>query len=188
MTKTGRGTGVAHSGGGLFSGVARCWSLNFLVMDALAAAAVIAVFVVALVFVDGFDDWLGGIPKENRHNLYGIVATIAGSMIGFGLAVVAFIMPAISTAERFRSIRRNIHYSMIPKTYLQTVYCFGGLTVTALAGLIADTSASLCVWIIVPFLFMGLLAIVRLYRSLNLLAKILHVMSLPHPNDRLPDQ
>lgn len=188
MTKTGRDTGVEHSGGGLVSKIARHWALNFLLMDALAVVAVIAAFVAALAFVGGFNDWLDSIPKESRHNLYGRVATIAGSMMGFGLAVVAFIIPAISTAERFRRIRLNSRYSMISKTYLQTVYCFGGLTVTALAGMVADTGTSPCVWIVVPFLLMGLLAIVRLYRSLNLLSRILRVMSSPHPNDRLPNQ
>ena len=188
MEKTERGHRLAHPGGGLFSGIARFWAVNYLVLDALTVGALIAAFVIALSFIGGFDDWVGGIAQDSRHSLYGRVATVAGTMMGFGLAVVSFIIPAIAREERFRRVRRNPHYRMIPKTYLQTVYSFGGLTVTALICLIADAGETTSVPTTVAFLFMGLLAVARLYRSLDLLSKILRVMVARDPNDRLPDR
>ena len=164
------------------------WQTHFLVVDASIALVMVLGFAVWLGSAEGAHEQVNEVLVGNRQALYGRIATIAGTMMGFGIAVGSFIVPTTTSSERFRLLRGSKYYDQLWKTYTQTVKCFGLLTIISLVCLLMDTDASPSPWGLVPLLFFALLAIFRLLRSLWILELIIKIVSRPthheHPHHR----
>ena len=107
------------------------------------------VFAFFLGLAEGFDQQVTEVLNGNRQAVYGRVAGISGTLMGFGIAVAAFIIPSVMSSERFRLLRVNENFDNLWRTYSQVVKSFGLLTVSSLVCLIVDTDSSPYLWSLV---------------------------------------
>ena len=157
------------------------WQNHFLGLETLSALLLAVVFALCLDLVDGADEQVKEFLKANHQAAFGRLATIAGTLMGFGIAVAAFVMPTVMSSERFRIIRANEHFHLLWKTYLQVVKCFGLLTVNSLVCLILDAGSTPFLWSLVPLVFFLSLAVLRMLRAIWLLELVIKVMMATNP-------
>ena len=155
------------------------WEDHYLGLEASSVLVLTIVFAVWIIFSDVALGHIDGLLNGNRQNLYGRIATISGTLMGFGFAVGSFVILATTSSEKFSLLRGSPYYDQLWKTYIQTVTVFILLTITSLVCLVLDTDTSPCPWVLVPFVFISLLSTVRLFRCLWLLQLVIKVVSRP---------
>ena len=155
----------------------RFWQRHFLRMEAGI------IFVLTLLLTVWYF-WFDGAPqivmlmKENRANIYGTTATIAGALLGFSMAAVSIVL-GFSSNERLELVRGSEHYPTLWKTFFQTIWWLGGLTVIALVCLIWDKDSDPVSWFVIPFfLFFGL-SVIRVVRIIWLLQRLVEIIIKP---------
>jgi hypothetical protein len=123
------------------------WRRHFLAVEAL----------LALLVTIGFSVWywrLGGISvagvllKDNRGVLYGTVASIFGSLLGFVITATSIVL-GFSVSERLAVVRESTQYPMLWKTFSGTIRTLAGATVIALVCLLVDRDRDPVPWLVV---------------------------------------
>ena len=161
----------------------RVWEAHFLGIEAAIALLLTGVMAVWIGVVDSAPACIDALLRDSRQDFYGRLATISGTMAGFGLALGSFVIPATVSSVRFRLILTSPYRDQLWKTYIQTVIWCGLLAVTALICLLADTDKSPSPWFLVPLALCGLLALARLGRSIWLLRLVIQVLFRPDFTD-----
>ena len=157
------------------------WQSHFLGVEAFSGLLVAIAFAFCLGMVDGVEEQVNELLKTNQQAVFGRVATIAGTLMGFGIAVAAFIMPTVMSSERFRLLRSNNQFNDLWRTYSQVVKCFGLLTVSSLVCLVLDASSTPFLWSLVPLVFFLSLSVLRMLRAIWLLERIIGIVLASNP-------
>ncbi len=153
------------------------WRSNFLVVELAVVAMVAAAFV-------GWAECLGGVTKidlilvENRGSLYGTLASIFGSLLGFTITAASIVL-GFSSSPRLRIIRESEHYSMLWKVFGATIRALGFATVLSLVGLVFDRDANPSHWVLYLVGFAFLLACMRIARAVWVLDNIIGLIARP---------
>lgn len=155
------------------------WRRHFMEVEALAAVLPNILLVIWLVFFDGMSA-VNDLVSGNRANIYRTVASIAGTLLGFSIAVASLVLN-FASSPRLAVVRRSRHYPELWKTFFQTTRFLGGLTVIALVCLIWDKDDAPLSWLVIPFCLFLSLAIVRLVRVIWILEQIIGIVSRPSP-------
>ena len=147
------------------------WRRNFLSAEFLAA---LLVLVGAIVWSERFgglctiEKLLGG----NRGPIYSALASIFGSLLGFVITAASIVITAAGS-ERMAIVRNSPHYETLWKVFTQTIWCLAFATITALIALVLDRDSKPNT-IAFYFCIGGVLfAIVRMYRCLWIMEKII---------------
>ena len=162
------------------TGFLRFWRSHFLGLEAMVAAIPVIVFAVYLLAFDGqsrVDEFVYG----NRTNIYRTVATIAGTLLGFSIAVASLVLNFVSSA-RLAVLRGSPQYPSLWKTFFQATRFLGALTLTALICLIWDRDTQPVTWLIVPVCLFAGLCVMRLLRVIWILEQIIGIVSKPSPD------
>ncbi len=80
---------------------------------------------------------LSGILTGNRSVLYGTIASIAGSLLGFSIAAVTIVLTVVQS-PRLHLVRASKHYGKLWNTYHSTIWWLGATTVAGLVSLAVD--------------------------------------------------
>ena len=156
------------------------WQKHFLGIEASIAIAPTVALATWLLFFGGENE-VEGFVKGNRTSIYRTTAGIAGTLLGFSIAVASLVL-SFSGSPRLVVVRRSPHYPTLWKTFFQTTRFLGLLTATALVCLVWDRDNDPVVWLILPFcLFLGLSA-TRLLRVIWILEQIVELVSRPSPS------
>lgn len=138
-------------------------------------------FVLAIVCVLTFISWAqlcgGGIIieetlKGNRGAVYGALASIFGSLLGFSITAVSIVL-GFSTTERLAVVRESKHYPTLWKVFTATIRTLGFATVVALLGLILDRDSSPMKSVLYLTVFSTMLATFRLGRCVWVLENVI---------------
>ena len=167
----------------VFKNIRQKWEAHFLGIEASVAMLLTVIMAVWLGVADSAPACTDAVLRDNRQDFYGRLATISGTMAGFGLALGSFIIPATVNSARFRLILTSPYRDQLWKTYIQAVIWCGLLAVTALICLLGDTDKSPSPWFLVPLVLCGLLALARLGRSIWLLSLVIQVLFRPDFTD-----
>jgi hypothetical protein len=142
----------------------------------LAVLAAIGFGLWASIF--GGDNFIDGFLSGNRGAIYGALASIFGSLLGFVITGLALIL-SLSSVERLAPLRQTEHYETLLRVFTSAMWALGIATIVSLVALVVDRDENP-----VPpaqyATFGGLiLAVVRIVRVVWILELLVSVLSRP---------
>lgn len=146
------------------------YEANFMAFDFIIASVLSTTLILVVEFVIGetdFSDFMHG----NRQALYGALAGLSASLIGFLVSSVAVIL-AFGDMPQLRLLRTTGKYEEIFNVYFDTMRWFAILTILSFAALFFDTDEthrpilSYCVFSV------SILGAFRLWRCVWILKKL----------------
>jgi uncharacterized membrane protein len=155
----------------------RWWRANFLVVE----------LVIAIVLTTAFALWYsrsGGelivadVMRGNRAAIYGTLASILGSLLGFAITAISIILGFIPQ-ERMAVLRESAHYNDLWQTFMAAIRALALATVATLLGLVLDRDTSPIAWLDHLCVFSILLSLFRVFRCVWILEKVIRLMTLP---------
>ena len=157
--------------------LAQWWKVHFLAAEmGLAVLAGVAFAVWAV--------WLGGQPlvdvalKGNRAAVYGTLASICGSLLGFTIAAVAIVL-GYASSDRLAIVRESRHYLTLWHVFVAAMRAMGTATLVALVGLILDRDGAPVPVILYVCVGTTTLAALRLARCLWVLEQAIALVAAP---------
>lgn len=144
-----------------------------------------AEFGVALVATGGLVLWVeeyGGaevverLLRQNRGLVYGTLASIFGSLLGFVITTVSIVM-AFSTSERLAPVRDSRHYPTLWRVFISTIRILGLAVLAALGGLLIDRDGAANRPVFYVCVLLSLLAAIRLGRCVWVLENMIDVVT-----------
>lgn len=157
--------------------LASYWNRHFLELEFLLAVA-------AGIVVWLWDRRWGGsllidlALKGNRAAIYGTLASICGSLLGFTITAVSIIL-GYSTHERMEIVRNSGHYKTFWKIFTSAIRALGLATLVALSALVVDRDASPVRGLLYVTVWAAALAIFRLARCIWAFEKVILIVSAP---------
>lgn len=137
--------------------------------------------VIAALFYGWLERWGGAahvdaILHSNRAAVYGTIASIFGSLLGFVITAISIVL-GFASHERLSIVKESKHYPQLWKVFMAATRCLGAATIVALGGLVFDTAPEpfhlileICFWV-------WLLAVLRVWRCLWVLERIIEVVT-----------
>jgi hypothetical protein len=125
--------------------------------------------------------WFGGsvvvdsILHENRSAVYGTLAQIFGSLLGFVITALSIII-GYSTNEKFEFLRKSKHYPTLWKVLISTIKALSAATVVMVVGLVFDRDSSPQPLILCFCVFTTLLSLFRLRSCLWVLENVILIV------------
>jgi hypothetical protein len=159
--------------------IPRFWKRRFL----LAEGALTVLLVI------GFAVWYwlfgGTAPTSalltgNRAALYGTIASIFGSLLGFVITATSIVI-GFSASDRLAIVRDSEQYPMLWKTFRATIRALALATIVALLCLLLDRDSAPFPWLVVPLVFVVLLSLLRLARTIWAFEHIIMLVTKPLP-------
>ncbi|WP_321430507.1 hypothetical protein [uncultured Methanolobus sp.] len=90
-------------------------------------------FVFPIIFPDGVDSWL----ILNKKDIYSLLASIAGTLLGFVITGVSVIL-AFSESEKLKMLRKSKHYKTIFVVYFSTIRWLALTTILSIVWIFTD--------------------------------------------------
>jgi hypothetical protein len=150
------------------------WRKHFLFVELFIAIALTAILVVWSVRWGGHQVLLN-LVKGNRAAIYGTVATLFGSLLGFSITAMSIVL-GFTTSERLALLRSSSHYKDLWAVFTSAIRVLGITTVLALIGLIFDREAVQRPYIFVVCVGLSTLCILRMARCLWVLERIVALL------------
>jgi hypothetical protein len=160
------------------------WKRHFLVVE----------FALAIALTIGFGVWYFGfdgaaatnaILKGNRATLYGTMASIFGSLLGFAITATSIVL-GFSGSERLGVVRESKQYPVLWKTFSATIRALALGTIVGLLCLLVDRDSAPVRWLMVPLIFSVLLSVFRVARTIWVLEHIISLLTKPVRTEREP--
>ena len=153
------------------------WAHNFLWAE----------FVLAVVAATAFAIWIyrfGGLAvvaniiQGNRAAVYGALASIFGSLLGFAITAESIVL-GLSSSERLEAIRESTHYATLWRVFISAIRALGLATALSLIALVLDRD-NRPIWPCLLVTFFGtVLASLRLLRCIWVLENVVALVSVP---------
>lgn len=163
----------------------RWWKVHFLAAE-FGVAVFIGLCFATWMILFGGASLVEETLKGNRSAVYGALASIFGSLLGFTITAVSIVLGYVAN-DRLAIIRNSRHYTTLWKVFTSTIRALGLATIVALAALILDRDTApnrlflyFCVWA-------STLAVLRLIRCLWALENVIGLVTAPSP-ERLGDR
>jgi hypothetical protein len=150
------------------------WRTNFLRAE-LLLAILITVLIITVCDVVSISCNIP-ILASGRSILYGTLASIFGSLLGFTITAASIVI-AFVDSPRLHIVRQSKHYPALWSIFFSTIRTVGLATLAALAGLLLDEGATTHTWILYPVIFTFLLACFRLARTVWALEKVVGLLA-----------
>lgn len=154
------------------------WYLsNFLVWELVIAVLASAGLIFGTEYFWG-RDVIETFLEGSRQAVYGTIATLCGSLLGFILAGVSIIL-VFGRMERFKILKQSGHLRTVFIVYFQGIQWMAITTVFAVVALLWDTDESPAMIATYGLVTLVLISSLRLYRCVWVLKEITMVASLP---------
>ncbi len=122
------------------------------------------------------------IPPKDRAVIYRTTAIAGISLLGFSLTVTSIVV-GLAPSERLGILRGSKHYLVLWKTFSQTIYAFGSLSIAAFICLLFDREDNPMPCLGILLTFFVLLSVLRLHQSIQLLQSLVRIVASPSPHD-----
>src|SRR6266702_6186164 len=122
------------------SRISRSWNLHFLRYEFILS-------LLAGIFFMGWVVWFGGsgvvdsILNGSRSAVYGALASIFGSLLGFVITALSIII-GYSANEKFEFLRKTNHYGTLWEVLFKTIKALSVATGAMIVGLVLDRDSS----------------------------------------------
>jgi uncharacterized membrane protein YwzB len=154
----------------------RFWNLHFLGCQ-LAISIVISIGFLIWVFWFNGSVAVGSILKGNRSAIYGTLAAIFGSLLGFVITALSIIV-GYSTSERFDFLRKSKHYHTLWDILINTIRVLSVSTIVMVIGLIFDRDNSPQYLILCCGVFVAALSLFQLWNCLWVLERVIRIITV----------
>lgn len=155
--------------------VSRWWARNFLFAELCAVLLVTAGMVAWAECLQGTVE-IDKVLSGNRSALYGTLASIFGSLLGFAITAASIVL-GFSSSARLRVVRESKHFPTLWKVFSATIRALGLATIVSLVGLLADRDEVPVYFISYLLMFSFLLSCVRIARTVWVLENIIALMT-----------
>lgn len=151
------------------------WRQRFLVVEFW-----IAVFVAAALLAwwkyGAAISVLMDIVKNNRSSIYGTLASLSGSLLGFVIATQSIVL-GFSGSERLEILRNSKYYEQLWKVFTSSIRVLGSTTFLWLVALFFDRETSPRPLLLIFCLSVTFLALLRLTRCVWVLERIVEALT-----------
>jgi hypothetical protein len=152
----------------------KLWKRHFLHFEFALAVVLTICFAVWGYSYGGFS-LVEEILSQNRSDVYGAIATIYGSLLGFVIVAVS-VVANYSTASGMRIVRESKQYRTLWNVFLATIRTLGLATFVALVALVLDRNSDPARPVMVLVAFVTLLSIARVARSVWVLENVISIV------------
>lgn len=153
------------------------WARNFLFAEFILAAAIAVAFSVWSYRFGGLEV-VSETIKDNRAAVYGALASILGSLLGFAITAESIVL-GLSGSPELSLIRDSDHYATLWKVFISAIRSLSLATAIAIVGLILDRESHPQFAILIANVFAASLATLRILRCIWVLENIVGVVSSP---------
>jgi len=153
------------------------WRAHFIPVEFGVSAVVTAAFI-------GWAEWLDGasvidsLLMGNRGPVYGTLATIFGTLLGFTITAASIVL-GFSSSPRLRIVRESTHYATLWRVFGSTIRALALATVVGLIALIVDRDSAPRHWILYVVVFGFVLSSVRIARAIWVLENVIALITRP---------
>lgn len=158
------------------------WRRHFLGMDALIAFGLAVALTIWYLSFEG-TDYIEELLQGNRTNIYRTLASISGTLLGFSIASASLTLNAVSS-PRLAVLRNSKHYPALWKTFFQTTWLLGALTLTSIVCMIWDRDSAPITWLVVPLVLLACLSVVRLAKMIWILQRVIGLVAKPSQDSK----
>lgn len=156
------------------------WRQHFLGAETGLAALLCFSFAGWITAVDGTSS-VNELLLGRRTSLYGTVASIHATLLGFALATTAIVL-GFAESERFTLLRESRHYPTLWRTLTSAIRVLGMATIAALGALVFDREPpNTNVATTVVCAGTSIWAVLRVLRSVWALEKIIRIATTGIP-------
>lgn len=151
------------------------WRRNFLVIEFWIAILVAACLLVWWRYGDAAKV-LTDIVKGNRSAVYGTMASLSGSLLGFVIATQSIVL-GFSGSDRLKILRNSKYYKQLWKVFTSSIRVLGSTTLLWLVALFFDRETSSRPLLLICCLAVTFLAFLRLARCVWVLERIVEALT-----------
>jgi hypothetical protein len=150
------------------------WKKHFLLCELILALLITAAF--GWWYLHDGKNYTYDLLKDNRQNIYGVAASIYGSLLGFAITAASIVIGFINS-PRLRVVRNSPHYPTIWKVFFSTIKVLGLATIFSFLALIFDKNTHPINAIFIAFFYTTILSLFRILRSIWVLENIIKILS-----------
>jgi hypothetical protein len=158
----------------------RWWQAHFLAAE-LGVAVLVAAAFAAWSARPGGAALVDATLQGNRAAVYGALASIFGSLLGFTLAAAAIVL-GYAASDRLAVVRDSRQYPTLWRVFIAAMRALALATAVALAGLILDRDAAPRPAILDVCVGASALAALRLARCLWVFERVIALVTAPSPS------
>lgn len=151
------------------------WKSHFLAYEFIFVLMLTLTFAIWAEYFNGLND-LEGFLNGNRGNIYGALASIFGSLLGFVITAVTVVI-AFASDDRLAIIKESTQYQTLWKVFFAAIRALGAATLVALLALVFDHDSSPVYRLLYLILFVSLLSTVRIARCVWVLENIIEIVA-----------
>ena len=156
------------------SRIRRLWDTHFLGLE-LVLSILGGILFTIWVFRFNGSVVVESILHGHRSAVYGALASICGSLLGFVITALSIII-GYSTNEKFEFLRKSKHYSTLWKVLLSTIRSLSASTIIMVISLVFDRDGSPQYLIFCVCVFFILLSLFRLWNCIWVLDNVIHIL------------
>ena len=154
------------------------WRKNFLPIEYGLAVVVTCGFAIWIFLFEGVQH-INVILASNRATLYGTLASISGSLLGFVLTASSIVL-SLSNSPSLAILRNSKHYPTLWKIFNATIKTLAFSTFTTLTCLLFDRDNKPVTWLVVPAIFAVILSCFRLMRTIWAFERVISLVTQEH--------
>jgi hypothetical protein len=151
------------------------WKRHFLLVEGLLALLIAIGFGIWCYRFDG-KAIVCPLLHGNRAMLYGTMASIFGSLLGFVITTTSIVL-GFSTSDNLAIVRQSAHYPMLWKAFSKTTMALAITTLVALLCLLVDRDDAPVFWLVVLLVLFTVLSLLRISRTIWILEQIIMLVS-----------
>lgn len=153
----------------------KSWRQRFLEFE-FCIAVLVAAGLLAWWKFGAATEVLSDIVKGNRSSIYGTMASLSGSLLGFVIATQSIVL-GFSGSERLTILRNSKYYKQLWKVFTSSIRVLGSTTLLWLVALFFDRDASPRPLLLICCLAVTFLALLRLARCVWVLERIVEALT-----------
>jgi hypothetical protein len=157
------------------------WIESHLTVTQIILAVALTAVVALTLGAGESDSRLGSLLGDDRATLYGTVAAVAGSLLGFVLAAATIILTVAGSA-RLKRVSESNRYGDLWSVFLAATKGLGLVTVAALAALLFDRKDSPQPALTYGLFLLSLIASFQIATCIWILEKVTNLMVKERPS------
>ena len=162
------------------------WRKHFLSVELVIAAMITAGLTLWWRFGFGARV-LNSIVHGNRSSIYGTLASIFGSLLGFAITALSVVL-GFSSSERLQVLRQSKYYGQLWAVFTSSIRVLGATTIAWLIALFFDRDSKARPLILVLCMGFSFLSVLRVARCVWVLERIVEVLTDKAKTDSREDQ
>jgi hypothetical protein len=155
------------------------WKRHFIACEFTAACVAVAIVFVWAHWYGG-DPVIGKLVSGNRSAIYAALASIFGSLLGFGITAVSIVVAAINS-DNLAVLRKSRHYPTLWRVFTVGIRYLAFATVASLLALILDRDSSPSWRAFYLCLLASVWAVAGVARSIWVLENIIQLLTASTP-------